>query len=249
MFRQKMTQWYVAFGEAKLRKMNREEADIFLRASSAEMQGAKPPFDLNNLPEDVPMSVRMFSGHARRVGLKINALAALFVSSLCETPGQIVMYVAYLRAWQTSHYGSGEIDMNKIGMKIFSHGVPTDEELSRLWSMQKEGGANMLDMLVDGRDFPGQGADEANPNLKDQLASFKAGCDKKDREQAAAMGVGVGDIKGTDIIDEAVGLVGDVVGSVIDAAGNTASCVGNALGCVAEGAGEVIGGVLGALGD
>lgn len=51
-------------------------------------------------------------------------------------PGKLVMYLTYLQ-YLAKRYNVNEIDFDFFGTRAFPHGYPSDEDMSKLWSIQK----------------------------------------------------------------------------------------------------------------
>lgn len=72
----------------------------------------------------------------------------LFITHLAETPGNAVMYLAYLQ-YRCKKEDIKELSFEYFCESIFPFGFPSDEDLHQLWNAQKvrpEGGSdNLLD--------------------------------------------------------------------------------------------------------
>lgn len=120
------------FGNLKVREFTRDEAEIFIRINLLDDQACTEILnDENNfignlINKSMPIRFPQFqvSNHLK-----------VLMSVLCDTPGKVVMYYAYFR------YLSFKYKINKIDTWRFSRefpmGIPTEEELSKLWREQK----------------------------------------------------------------------------------------------------------------
>jgi hypothetical protein len=101
-------------------------------------------------PEPLPnqLVVHIMQSRGISIGLKITSFALMTIAGMTyANPGIAVMYTYALRYWQMTHEDR-EITMEVLGEEIFPLGLPTHDELLRLWELQKEGGANMLDRII-----------------------------------------------------------------------------------------------------
>lgn len=100
-----------------------------------------------NLPEDLAYDVgqtfsyKVLDRRSAAIGLVLTEPAKLFLSVLCNSPGEIVMYLYVLRNADTHHSMVSIADM-------FKDGFPTQEALSESWEAQKKSGCNMLDFVT-----------------------------------------------------------------------------------------------------
>lgn len=101
----------------------------------------------NSIPkeliEDVQQSFsyKVLDKRSKAIGLTLTEPVKLFLSFLCTSPGEIVMYLYVLRN-VGRHHSMSSID------KLFKDGFPTPEALSESWSAQKKSGLNMLDFVT-----------------------------------------------------------------------------------------------------
>lgn len=83
---------------------------------------------------------RVVDKRAAFIGLKLTKAVKMFLTTICASPGDIVMYLYVLRSKGVEH------NMESIA-QYFQGGFPTNSSLSASWDRQKICGANMLDML------------------------------------------------------------------------------------------------------
>lgn len=133
--------------------MGEQKAETFMICMLKEQQEKELPKEAQQL-----FQYKVGAAHARRIGLSIRPWTLLFVSSLVDSPGKLVMYLHGLRRWQQLNFGR-DIDMVRLGT-VFPFGFPTDEALHSLWDEQKltkedrelglQGpGDNYLDLVID----------------------------------------------------------------------------------------------------
>lgn len=68
---------------------------------------------------------------------------ALWLGALCDRPGTAVLMVAVVKYADSI---GAPLTLHAFMSTIFPYGVPSDEIMSEAWQMQKDGGANVLDM-------------------------------------------------------------------------------------------------------
>lgn len=140
------------FSTDKVRNLTEEESGILLQCSIIERQEGFNPITVDELSkefgEDAPFAVRVFMG--RLVAANPNMLASKFVviwlTMLCRTPGDAVMWAWAL--YQTTKK-NGAPSMADIYTEYMPMGIPTDDEMHRIWDSQKwrpeRGSDNWLD--------------------------------------------------------------------------------------------------------
>lgn len=136
-------EWGTAFLNARTAEMSIKLADTLLACL------------LN--PSNVVSSCRELAGFKIATGwflhlkLDVDPVVPALLAYLCDTPGKVVMYVNAIKA----AYLLGKLDRMPVGMEeictLFPRGFPTEEELSRLWQLQKlSNGSNLLDSFWNG---------------------------------------------------------------------------------------------------
>jgi len=101
-----------------------------------------------NIPElEESFIYRMLDSRLQCFTFKMSKPAKYFVSALCESPGDVVMYLTYLQ-YLASIRSRRDLDMEFVRNE-FPVGFPGSEELHRLWLGQKvsrdHGSDNLLD--------------------------------------------------------------------------------------------------------
>jgi hypothetical protein len=136
-----------------------EQAEVNLRFLLIEKQD--PEYlsvmldKIKNGPQsEVGFALKLISKRADFIGLKINAPAMIMLSTMCDTPGEAVMWLYALRYHQarTPHLQQNGVTLEDFSRLLIS-GWPSDAQLEALWDAQKIGGVNLLDTLNPVTDF------------------------------------------------------------------------------------------------
>lgn len=90
---------------------------------------------------------KVASKRSEFVGLPLNPYAVILLCSLCDTPGEMVMYIYYIRAKSKNGIGTVTLTVRDI-VRMFIKGFPSKTDLNTLWDKQKVKGLNLLDMEV-----------------------------------------------------------------------------------------------------
>lgn len=130
------TKWCTKFENAQTTTMSLEVSKLFIALCLLEMKA-----------EDVQLPVDLFSykildKRSEYIGLHMNDYTKTFFSFLCHSPGELVMYLYYLR----SKNSNGEIITMQTVTMLFLMGFPTPKALEELWDAQK---IPELDNLLD----------------------------------------------------------------------------------------------------
>lgn len=88
---------------------------------------------------------RVCQKRAEFIKLNITQHAVLFLSYLCTSPGDLVMYLYYMKYVATQH-SYEVVDTHKIACML-PQGFLSSKSLDELWTAQKVEGANLLDMI------------------------------------------------------------------------------------------------------
>ena len=91
---------------------------------------------------------RVFSSHAKRIGLQMSPHALMFVAMvISRDPGTSVMYAHVLRFFQLKK-NLPSLNMVNVA-EAFPDGFLTEDQLRKLWEKQKGGQGNGYDNLLD----------------------------------------------------------------------------------------------------
>ena len=139
---EKFKDWCKNFGDSEVEPMDDKLSEIFIKMNMMEMDQEKSMDIILKLSGEFLYQV--IDKRSKHIGLNLNPYVITFLMFLSRSPGTAVMYIYYIK----SKYVAADIivDMHGLTM-LFPMGFPTEEELSKLWDMQKVGGNNMLDML------------------------------------------------------------------------------------------------------
>ena len=90
---------------------------------------------------------KMLTKRAEFIGVRLHQSTAFFLSCICSTPGDAVMYLTFLRMYMHKQNASDAfVDMHRL-THIFPIGFLSKAALDELWIFQKVEGANLLDMV------------------------------------------------------------------------------------------------------
>lgn len=125
--------------KTKTQPMDKEQSEMFMRLLMGEMQGKTQPFTPEQATEFGFLGKVLLS----RLDLgqiKISTALALWCIVLSNgSPGGIVQWAWTMRELFLQH-GKRMLTVNDWTM-AFPMGVPTEEECSRIWDLQKQEGA------------------------------------------------------------------------------------------------------------
>jgi len=137
--RTEFIRWVEFFLSTPVRVLHGQEKQAFTRLTLVDA-------GLETVPEHISTEIKSMFGYqvlekrAEFIGLKLTDAVKFFLSVICNSPGEIVMYLYVLRAKGV------EYNMGRLAV-LFPNGFPVDSALSECWDRQKIGGANMLDLL------------------------------------------------------------------------------------------------------
>lgn len=138
----KIHEWADKFLSGPKREMTREEASDFVQISFS----VPPTLTTEEITKnpDLPLGAKILLGRMQAVGLSMSGQLFLFIVSLCDSPGTLVMWTYALRSWQVRN-GVAKVDLDHFSRQLFPLGIPTEEGLSAAWAAQKGGDFNWLD--------------------------------------------------------------------------------------------------------
>lgn len=130
------------FGELKRIRMTDEMSEVFINVC----------FYPKEIPLELAKSLKdMF---LYQVGLKriehifnytLDWKALFFLCFLAQTPGCLIMYLTYIQYWSQIN-NCKDISFDVFSMRMFPNGFPSNEDLHKLWDVQKvKGSGNLLD--------------------------------------------------------------------------------------------------------
>lgn len=119
--------------KAEVRPLTKGEAAMLLKLLAVDIAGKQ----VDEVPDtvDFPLAYKILTSRAKWGGVDFTPNAAFFLSFVSSTPGEAVMYAAALKAVQTR--AGGKVDLTTVIDRGFPMGVPTKEELHRIWDDQK----------------------------------------------------------------------------------------------------------------
>jgi hypothetical protein len=139
---EQLHKWADLFLNLPVQEMDPQTAEGFI-VCSINIPGTITLDELQANPNG-GVAVQIFCNRAKLIDLDMAGNAALFICSICESPGTLVMYAYALRSWQVRHQNR-KITMDVIGKELFPMGFPSIQSLSHAWDSQKVGGGNLLD--------------------------------------------------------------------------------------------------------
>ena len=119
-----LNSWADRFFKQRTVAMSEQNANIFLRMMMVD----KEPVDIPELKEEFLFKV--IDSRAKFLGLEMTDAAKIFLMFLCQSPGNIVMYLCALRSRET------KVDMSVL-TNYFPMGFPDEASLSEMWDAQK----------------------------------------------------------------------------------------------------------------
>jgi hypothetical protein len=130
------TAWGDLFEAAPREPMDDDTGKLFISATFQELAGPSSE-NLKDLEQECrkDFGYNVFLDRAESLDLKITTYAGIFIASLCQSPGEAVMWAHGLRAQQIKK-NLPEIDMGVLS-EIFPFGFPTREGLNSVWDNQK----------------------------------------------------------------------------------------------------------------
>ncbi len=136
--KEQLAAWCEQYCGFEPRELSPEESKFVISVLMAER--AKKP-----IPPDFKEEFlyKVVEKRAEFVGLRLTEHAVMFLSALCETPGEAVMAVYALR----HRHGTELVTVFQLCGGLYAMGVPSAEESSRLWDAQKVDGVNLLDKV------------------------------------------------------------------------------------------------------
>ena len=133
-------EWAKEFESCEKRNLTKEEAEILVRIclNENEINEDKKLLDLlnnDNSPDSMAKVVyqRIKSFHTYQISPSVALLLEMLV---VKNFGSSTMICAYLQ-YKSHNLGVKIIDGYVFCKDIFPFGIPTDEELNRLWNLQK----------------------------------------------------------------------------------------------------------------
>jgi hypothetical protein len=125
--------------KTKTQPMDKEQSSMFMRLMLAEMQGSIEEFG-DKQAHEFGFPGQVLKKRLDLGPIKISTALALWLVLLSEgNPGSIVMWAWTMRELFVQH-NHRMLTVNDWTM-AFPMGVPTEEERSRIWDLQKQDGA------------------------------------------------------------------------------------------------------------
>lgn len=120
--------------DAKKRQMTTEESHILLRLLAMTPQQVSRAYDQIR---EATLGLKILAGRLETTGWfpHIEKEVQLFCASLCEAPGESVLW-AYTLAKMAEENG-GKVDLEAFCAKDFAMGVPEKESVKQIWDFQK----------------------------------------------------------------------------------------------------------------
>ncbi len=137
------------------RVMTKDESRLFLEATYSQLGGERPQSAAEFRSEmdaaAAPFAIKVMAARLMLAdeACRFAPSTVMFLTSLCSTPAQIVLWAHYL-VRRTYELGGGVVD-NHVLSSDFPMGFPTDEGMSAIWEAQKRAEApssNALDMAL-----------------------------------------------------------------------------------------------------
>ena len=137
--------WCEEFFAAKTEPMDETLRELTMKSLMAELH-----MNMENPFKDMPL-FQMVEKHAKAMELQATVPAMIVITCLAMKPGSILMYLSAIRS------KTDVLNMEYI-CKTWPTGYIPEDELQRLWELQKVGSENGLNIW--GVDDDAQAADE-----------------------------------------------------------------------------------------
>lgn len=137
-------EWVEKVRVAPICAMSDEVTKLFVGACIQEHNHVS----MSELTSTISMC-KIIQSRAEYIGLTVNDHVALFLSCLCSSPGNAVMFVYSIKGLTDATVVTLE-----VLAEIFPVGFPHEDVWSNLWDAQKRNGSNLLD-FISAEDFRG----------------------------------------------------------------------------------------------
>lgn len=136
--------WASEFMKLKQHPMSDQMTKVFLTCSMNEQVETFPGEEL-----ELSFQYRMAEIRAKSIDLQMTKAVKTFLSALCTSPGEVVMYL-YAMKYCALYEKIDIVDMNAFS-SMFKWGYPSQEDLSKIWDQQKgfKLGLKKVDNLLD----------------------------------------------------------------------------------------------------
>lgn len=131
--------------KAQKRRLTREETEALV--SIVMIENAKKP-----LPEcfKEPFAMKVLKGRLDYFKVPYETGTLLWLMSLCDTPGDAVLFASAVATVAAKKNDGSAVKLSDMtAPETFGFGIPTKEEMHRVWKMQKvhdgKGPDNWLD--------------------------------------------------------------------------------------------------------
>lgn len=86
--------------------------------------------------EEKSLAFKIIKSRLLGLGYEPDVTLLMFMSTMVDNPGSAVMYAHYL-AYKGKKHSVRKIDIQFMCERVFPIGFPTDEDMSKVWDMQK----------------------------------------------------------------------------------------------------------------
>lgn len=94
------------------------------------------------------MGYKIFDKRLEVAGIEVTLPLAMFLVSLCDSPGNVVMWAYTVNVIRVARNIEGPVTVSDFA-EAFPMGIPTDEGLQKAWEEQKVNDGSMTGNLVD----------------------------------------------------------------------------------------------------
>lgn len=116
--------WATKFFNQPTEAMSSDLSGVFFRMMMVDGE----PVDIPQLKEE--FLYKVIESRAKHIGLELSDSAKIFLMFLCQSPGNVVMYLCALRSKEK------RVDMAVL-TNYFPMGFPNENSLGDLWDAQK----------------------------------------------------------------------------------------------------------------
>jgi hypothetical protein len=128
----------------ELQELSDEQAKTII-ALSIGQEDLKQPLPADKLEDcltkagtiQMPFGMTVLVKRLQQTDAEYSPDAVLFVTTLCRTPGDAVMW-AYTLFQQAKKSGKNSVTLHDLCMGPFGYGFPTDAGKERIWDAQKD---------------------------------------------------------------------------------------------------------------
>lgn len=128
------------FKALKRHPMDKDVMEIFVTVMMAHKD--KRANELLQEAKKAHHTFEITEKRSQALDLKMDPAVIFFLTVVAGSPGNIVMYLTYIRYWAANENTSNDVTWDDFTMQLFPNGFPSEEDLRKLWDEYKEGKEN-----------------------------------------------------------------------------------------------------------